>query len=116
MHMWQDSVSMFLLNLKFQKLGLYHRVLSFLFPNCSNLFFLLADCKMVRAVCGCLNVKIHIRGELINSPQFHSDDLEFEESQDEFFQQVGLIIIDQFVALHLCFLCEMEIATNHFPC
>ena len=50
----------------------------------------LTDYKMVKAVCGCLNVKIHIRwdGELNALPQFHTDSLDFEESQDEFFQQV----------------------------
>lgn len=44
---------------------------------------------MVKAVCGCLNVKIHIKGELITLPQFHTDNLEITESQDEFFQQVS---------------------------
>lgn len=52
---------------------------------------MLADCKMVKAVCGCLNVKIHIKdqGELNTLPQFHTDSLEVEESRDEFFQQVS---------------------------
>ncbi|KAK4019687.1 hypothetical protein OUZ56_001700 [Daphnia magna] len=54
---------------------------------------LLPDYKMVRAVCGCLNVKIHIKGELANSPIFHTDDLQFEESQDEFFQQAPKEVI-----------------------
>ncbi|XP_057371720.1 uncharacterized protein LOC130692593 isoform X1 [Daphnia carinata] len=50
-------------------------------------------CKMVKAVCGCLNVKINIKGELANSPIFHTDDLQFEESQDEFFQQAPKEVI-----------------------
>jgi hypothetical protein len=45
---------------------------------------------MVKASCGCLNVRIHIRGELNNSLLFPTDDLKFEESQDVFFQQVTL--------------------------
>lgn len=43
---------------------------------------------MVKAVCGCLNVKIHIKGDLATAPEFPSDSLGFTESQDLFFQQV----------------------------
>ena len=42
---------------------------------------------MVKAVCGCLNVKIHIKGDLATSPEFPSDGIGFTESQDLFFQQ-----------------------------
>ena len=44
--------------------------------------------KMVKTFCGCLNVKIYIKGELATSMVFSADDLELEESQDIFFQQV----------------------------
>jgi len=41
---------------------------------------------MVRAYCGCLNVRINMRGDL-SADQFSADSLELQESQDNFFQQ-----------------------------
>lgn len=42
----------------------------------------------MRAFCGCLNVRLHIRGDLAISLPFSADELELTESQDVFFQEV----------------------------
>lgn len=54
---------------------------------------------MVRALCRCLNVKLHIRGELSTSLNFSSNELELNESQDVFFQQVLFIFILLYASL-----------------
>ena len=43
---------------------------------------------MGKAYCGCLNVKINIKGDLSTSVVFPADSLELQEAQENFFQQV----------------------------
>ena len=43
---------------------------------------------MLTAFCGCLNVKIHIKGNRINEFPYPGNKLEFAESRDDFFLQV----------------------------
>lgn len=42
---------------------------------------------MGKAYCGCLNVKINIKGDLSTSVVFPADSLELQEAQENFFQQ-----------------------------